>query len=70
MHFLGLFFLFGALCVLQSNSGRKFSCNLVNDLNITWPELKIVCVKPRHSQSQGSGERASQDIENMLTTWI
>ncbi|CAH2245620.1 KRAB-A domain-containing 2-like [Pelobates cultripes] len=26
--------------------------------------------KPRHSQSQGSVERANQDIENMLTTWM
>ncbi|XP_008188988.1 KRAB-A domain-containing protein 2-like [Acyrthosiphon pisum] len=35
-----------------------------------WPELKIVHGKPRHSQSQGSVERANQDIENMLTTWM
>ena len=26
--------------------------------------------KPRHSQSQGSVERANQDIENMLSTWM
>lgn len=26
--------------------------------------------KPRHSQGQGSVERANQDIENMLTTWM
>jgi len=35
-----------------------------------WPELKIVHGKPRHSQSQGSVERANQDVENMLTTWM
>jgi len=35
-----------------------------------WPELKIVHRKPRHSQSQGSIERANQDIENMLATWL
>jgi hypothetical protein len=35
-----------------------------------WPELKIVHGKPRHSQSQGSVERANQDIENMLATWL
>lgn len=35
-----------------------------------WPELTIVHGKPRHSQSPGSVERANQDIENMLTTWM
>ncbi|XP_043464212.1 uncharacterized protein LOC122503410 [Leptopilina heterotoma] len=35
-----------------------------------WPELKIVHGKPRHSQSQGSVERANQDIENMLAVWM
>ncbi|KAF0751495.1 Uncharacterized protein FWK35_00017713 [Aphis craccivora] len=32
--------------------------------------LKIVHGKPRHSQSQGSVERANQDVENMLATWL
>ncbi|GBM04962.1 hypothetical protein AVEN_126107-1 [Araneus ventricosus] len=32
--------------------------------------MKIVHGKPRHSQSQGSVERANQDIENMLGTWM
>ncbi|XP_072375773.1 KRAB-A domain-containing protein 2-like [Diabrotica undecimpunctata] len=36
---------------------------------VMWDELKIVHGKPRHSQSQGSIERANQDIEKMLTTW-
>uniref|UniRef100_A0A8C4RLZ2 Integrase catalytic domain-containing protein n=1 Tax=Erpetoichthys calabaricus TaxID=27687 RepID=A0A8C4RLZ2_ERPCA len=35
-----------------------------------WPEIKMVNGKPRHSQSQGSVERANQDIENMLSTWM
>ncbi|XP_011165453.1 KRAB-A domain-containing protein 2-like [Solenopsis invicta] len=35
-----------------------------------WPDFKIVHGKPRHSQSQGSVERANQDIENMLSTWM
>jgi hypothetical protein len=34
-----------------------------------WPELKIVRGKPRHSQSQGSIERANQDVHSMLITW-
>lgn len=35
-----------------------------------WPELKIVRGKPRHSQSQGSVEKANQNTENMLSTWL
>ncbi|XP_031352272.1 KRAB-A domain-containing protein 2-like [Photinus pyralis] len=35
-----------------------------------WTDLKIVYGKPRHSQSQGSVERANQDIENMLSSWL
>ena len=35
-----------------------------------WEGLKIVHGKPRHSQSQGSVERANTDIEDMLTTWL
>jgi len=32
--------------------------------------LKIVHGKPRHRQSQGSVERANQDIQNILTAWM
>ena len=35
-----------------------------------WDGLKIVHGKPRHSQSQGSVERANRDIEDMLSTWM
>lgn len=42
------------------------SCELAS----LWPELKIVHGKPRHSQSQGSVERANQDIENMIGSWM
>eukprot|EP00102_Acyrthosiphon_pisum_P012445 XP_008181594.1 PREDICTED: uncharacterized protein LOC100572009 [Acyrthosiphon pisum] len=32
--------------------------------------MKIVHGKARHSQSQGSVERANQDIESMIATWM
>ena len=35
-----------------------------------WPELSMVHGKPRHSQSQGSIERANQNIENILFAWM
>ena len=35
-----------------------------------WPDCKIVRGKPCHSQSQGSVERANQDIESILACWM
>ncbi|CAI6357050.1 unnamed protein product [Macrosiphum euphorbiae] len=35
-----------------------------------WSDVKIVYGKPRHSQSQGSVERANRDVEDMLATWM
>ena len=35
-----------------------------------WECLKIFHGKPKHSQSQGSVERANRDTEDMLTTWL
>src|SRR5215510_4947037 len=35
-----------------------------------WNDIKIVRGKPRHSESQGSVERANQNVENMLATWM
>ena len=34
-----------------------------------WPDLVIVLGKPRHPQSQGSVERFSCDMKDMLTAW-
>ena len=67
---IDIFTLLGASNILQSDNGREFSNQIVSNLRNMWPELKIVHGKPRHSQSQGSVERANQDIENMLTTWM
>ncbi|XP_060854887.1 KRAB-A domain-containing protein 2-like [Metopolophium dirhodum] len=67
---IDIFTLIGAPSILQSDNGREFSNNIVSNLKDMWPELKIVHGKPRHSQSQGSVERANQDVENMLTTWM
>lgn len=67
---LDIFTTFGAPSILQSHNGREFANNIVKELCEMWSELKIVHGKPRHSQSQGSVERANQDIENMLRSWM
>ncbi|CAC5413922.1 unnamed protein product [Mytilus coruscus] len=35
-----------------------------------WPECKMVHGKPRHSQSQGSVERANADMKDITVTWM
>ncbi|KAE8739593.1 hypothetical protein FOCC_FOCC014909 [Frankliniella occidentalis] len=69
-HVLSIFLVFGAPTVPQSDNGREFCNAIIDSLRETWPELKIVHGRPRHSQSQGSVERANQDIQDMLTAWM
>ncbi|XP_045446150.1 uncharacterized protein LOC123654245 [Melitaea cinxia] len=47
---------------------REFVNSVVKEFTSYWPELKLVTGKPRHSQSQGSVERAYQEVENMLAS--
>ncbi|XP_050293792.1 KRAB-A domain-containing protein 2-like [Anthonomus grandis grandis] len=65
-----IFCIFGAPSILQSNNGREFANHVIEELCTMWSGLKIVHGKPRNSQSQGSVERANQDIQNMLMTWM
>ncbi|XP_063909909.1 KRAB-A domain-containing protein 2-like [Zophobas morio] len=60
----------GSQCILQSDNGREFANQIIEELVTMWPECHIVHGKPRHSQSQGSVERANQDIENKLASWM
>ena len=48
----------------------EFVNSVITELSALWDGLKIVNGKPRHSQSQGSVERANRDIENILMTWL
>ena len=66
---LHIFSIFGAPSILQSDNGREFVNSVITELSAMWDGLKIVHGKPRHSQSQGSLERASRDIEDMLVTY-
>ncbi|KAL4092220.1 hypothetical protein QTP88_026758 [Uroleucon formosanum] len=61
-----IFLTFGAPNILHSNSGREFSNKIIVDLCSRWEGVKIVHGKPRHSQCQGSIERANQGLQNIL----
>lgn len=69
-HLLDIFSTFGAPNIIHSDNGREFCNETIKTLCKMWADVKIVHGKPRHSQSQGSVERANQDIENMLATWM
>ena len=64
-----IFLLIGAPHILQSDNGREFTANVITELKLLWPELKLVHGRPRHPQSQGSVERANADIKSMIITW-
>ena len=67
---IDIFSIFGAPSILQSDNGRELVNCVITVLSAMWDDLKITHGKPRHSQSQGSVERASRDIEDMLMTWL
>ena len=67
---MDVFLLFGAPTILQSDNGSEFTANIITELKQLWPDMKLVHVKPRHPQSQGSGERANGDISDMLVAWL
>ena len=67
---LDIFSIFGVPSILQSDNGREFVNSVIAELSAMWDGLKIVHGNPRHSQSQGSVERANRDTEDMLMTWL
>lgn len=67
---LDIFCIFGAPAIIQSDNGREFVNSIIEELTLMRKGLKIVHGKPRHSQSQGSVERANMDIQNMLMSWM
>ena len=61
---------FGAPNILHSDNGGEFCNQIIKSLCEMWNDIKIVHGKPRHSESQGSVERANQDVEKILATWM
>ncbi|KAI1712428.1 integrase core domain-containing protein [Ditylenchus destructor] len=61
-----IFATFGVPKILHSDNGREFANKVVSEVVRQWPICRIVHGKPRHSQSQGSVERANRDIGDIL----
>ncbi len=65
-----LFLMQGAPVILQSNIGREFVAEIIDELVKIWKGCKIVHGLLRHPQSQGSVEGANADIEPMVMQWM
>ena len=65
---LDIFRIFGTPSILQSDDGIEFVNSVVSELSAMWDGLEIVHGKPRHSQSQGSVERANRDMAYDVAT--
>ena len=65
-----IFLIQGCPLILQHDNGREFVNDVILRLKKLWPECVIVRGRPRHPQSQGSVERANQDVEKMLGHWM
>ena len=70
IHSLDIFCTFGAPAILQSDNGREFCAEIIQEFKLLWPELVVIDGRPRHPQSQGSVERANADIKNMISCWL
>jgi len=66
---MDIFCMFGAPFRLQSDNDHEFANKIIQNLADMWPGMKLVHGKPRHSQSQGSVERSTQDVRNMVA-WM
>lgn len=66
---MDIFCIVGAPCLIHSDNGREFVNQVINSLADMF-QAKIIHGKPRHSQSQGSIERANQDVRDILITWM
>lgn len=67
---LQIFFIFGPPEKLQSDNGKEFKNALLNQICQFSPSTTRSHGKPRKSQSQGCVERANQDVENIMKTWL
>ena len=58
----------GPPLILQHDNGREFVNNVIARLKNLWLDIVIVRGRPRHPQTQGSVERANQDVEKCWVT--
>ena len=68
LRLLEIFTIIGAQAIWQMDNGREFVAHVITVLKLIWPGILIAHGKPRHQHSQGSIERANDDL--MLGLWM
>ncbi|KAI6652986.1 hypothetical protein LOD99_4063 [Oopsacas minuta] len=56
--------------ILQSDNCSEFTASVITALKVIWPDLLMVHGKPRHPESQGSGERLNCDFKDLPIAWL
>ena len=67
---LCIFLDIGAPHILQSDNGREFTAEVIQELSSLWPDCVLVNGRPRHPQSQGSVERGNGSLKPKLQSWM
>ncbi|GBM75322.1 KRAB-A domain-containing protein 2 [Araneus ventricosus] len=70
LELLKVFLDFSATYILQSDNGREFTANVINELSAMWSDCKIVHGRAQHPRSQVSVEPCNEDIQIMLRAWM
>lgn len=65
---MDIFTLIGAPSILRSDIGQEFTYDIITNLNMLWPRLKIIV---GNRLPNGFGQKtAKQDVKDMLKTWM
>ena len=83
---LKIFTTLGAPKILHTDNGREFTrlgdetrtmisepidvANVITEMRQIWPACRMVHGRPRHSQSQGSVERANRKFRENIRAWL
>lgn len=67
---LDIFTTFGVPNILQSDNGRDYANNIIQELYAMWDELKMVHGKTGYSLYQGLSERTTQEVQKILSRWL
>ncbi|KAL8567269.1 hypothetical protein ACOMHN_023312 [Nucella lapillus] len=62
-HLITQFCVFRSPRIMQSDNGKEFTAQVINDLTLLWTSMVIIHRRPRHPDSQGCVECGNGDME-------
>ena len=65
-----IFYTWGAPWILQSDHGRNFITDVIDELQLLWPHSKIFIGGPKFPQTQKIDDMCSVIIEKDLRNWM